>query len=45
MNGELLSKEPLTGSQQVILTWENNKEMIISTVVDGYIVQYVGGVK
>ena len=45
LNGELINKESFDGSQEANLTWYNNKEMIITTVVDGYIVQYVGGVK
>ena len=44
LNGELINKESFDGSQEANLTWYN-KEMIITTVVDGYIVQYVGGVK
>ena len=44
LNGELINKESFDGSQEANLTWYN-KEMIITTVVDGYIVQYVGGLK
>ena len=42
LNGELIKKEAIDGSKAAYLTWDNSAEMIISTVVDGYVIQYIG---
>ena len=39
-NGELVNKVPFDGKITANLSWDNSSEMIITTVVDGYIVQY-----
>lgn len=40
LNGKLINKDPLEGKEKCILNWTRNKSRSISTIVDGYIVQY-----
>jgi len=40
LKGELINKVPFDGKITANLSWDNSSEMIITTVVDGYIVQY-----
>ncbi len=40
LKGELIHKVPFDGKITANLSWDNSSEMIITTVVDGYIVQY-----
>lgn len=41
LKGELINKVPFDGKIAVNLSWDNSSEMIITSVVDGYVVQYL----
>lgn len=41
LNGKQMIKKSLEGKSIVELSWSNTNEMVVSTVVDDYIVQYI----
>lgn len=41
LNGKQMIKKSLEGKSIVKLTWSNANEMIVSTIVDDYIIQYI----